>query len=116
MSTANRIFRFSRVSRARAAAAGRSAPSLIALAAAIAIRPWPAQTEDESTISIRSGATPRSTSWSRACSAERTVPEMPPERWIERMSDPCSISGSYTARKSPTDGCDVLGSSRAVRR
>ena len=38
--------------------------------------------------SIRSGATPRSTSWSRACSAERTVPEIPPDRWIERMSLP----------------------------
>ena len=94
VSTAKRIFSSSRTARARAAAACASAPSLIALAAATASRPRPAQTLAESTISIRSGAIPRSVSWSRACSAERTVPEMPPEMWIETMSDPCSSSGS----------------------
>ena len=65
-----------------------------AFAAATAISPWPAQTVAESTTTTRSGAIPRSTSCSRACSAERTVPEIPPERWIETMSKPWSSSGS----------------------
>ena len=41
----------------------------------------------------------------------RTVPEMPPARWIETTSWPASSSGSQTARKSPIDGCEVVGSS-----
>ena len=80
-----------------------------------AIKPWPAQPVAESTTSIRAGSTPRSISWSRACSAARTVPEMPPDRWIETMSSPRSISGSYTARKSPSDGCEVLGQRARTR-
>ncbi len=94
MSTANRIFSSARSSRARAAASAAVAPACAALAAATATRPSPAQTLAESTITIRPGSIPRSVSWSRACSAERTVPEMPPEMWIETMSSPRSISGS----------------------
>jgi hypothetical protein len=64
------------------------------LAAAIAINPWPAHPVAESTTSTRPGSIPRSISWSRACSAAPTVPEMPPERWIETTSSPRSSSGS----------------------
>ena len=33
---------------------------------------------------------------------------MPAEMWIETISRPSARSGSYTAMKSPTDGCDVV--------
>ena len=39
-------------------------------------------------------ASARSPSCSRACSAARTVPDMPPARWIETISWPASSSGS----------------------
>ena len=38
------------------------------------------------------------------------VPESPSAMWTETMSRPASASGSNTARKSPTDGCEVTGS------
>jgi hypothetical protein len=115
VSTAKRIFSRVRSSRAAASAPARSAPPRTAFAAAIAISPWPAQPVSESTTEIRSAATPSSISASRACSAAPTVPEIPPDRWIESTSSPASSSGCQTPRKSPTDGCDVLGSVAAVR-
>ena len=51
-----------------------------------------------------------------ACRALSYVPDIPPAMWIETTSRPSATSGSYTARKSPTDGCDVVGRSVAVRR
>ncbi len=47
--------------------------------------------------------------------AASQVPEMPPARWIETTSCPASSSGSQTARKSPIEGCEVVGSSGSVR-
>ena len=38
------------------------------------------------------------------------VPERPSAMCTETMSCPASASGSYTRRKSPTDGCEVTGS------
>ena len=35
--------------------------------------------------------------------------------WIENTSFPLASSGSYTAMKSPTDGCEVPGSCSAER-
>ncbi|OLE37861.1 MAG: hypothetical protein AUG48_03355 [Actinobacteria bacterium 13_1_20CM_3_68_9] len=59
---------------------------------------------------------PSSTSRWRACSADSQVPEIPAERWIETTSLPSASSGSYTAVKSPTDGCEVVAPSSLSRR
>ena len=53
-------------------------------------------------------------SCSLACRALSTVPEMPPEMWIETTSSPWSTSGSYTSMKSPIEGWDVVGSRSVV--
>ena len=115
VSTANSSRISWRSARAAASASASPPPALTALAAAIAISPCPAQPVSESSTAMRSGATPFSSSASRACSAARTVPEIAPERWMLSTSSPRSTSGSKTARKSPTDGCEVLGSSAADR-
>lgn len=64
-----------------------------AAAAASTIRPMPPQALRESSTATRSPS-PRSPSSAAACSAEPTVPEIPPARWIERMSRPSASSGS----------------------
>ena len=47
---------------------------------------------------------------SRAASrALSQVPDRPPARWIESTSRPALTSGSKQARKSPADGCEVVG-------
>ena len=56
--------------------------------------PWPPQAERLSQTVIRSPPLPSSTSCSRAWVAEPTVPEIPPEMWIETMSRPSASSGS----------------------
>ena len=88
--------------RARAPAASTTSPSA------------PAPTV-ESTTSIRASGWLRATS-AAAWRAPSTVPDIPPERWIETISRPDAASGSYTARKSPTEGCEVVGSVAASRR
>ncbi len=94
MSTAKMIFTPSRQRRAAAEASAALAPRRAACAAAMTGWPVPAQTVAASTTSIRARSIPRSASWSRACSAARTVPEIAPDRWIETMSSPRSRSGS----------------------
>jgi len=87
--------------------------ALAAAAAANATSPSPPHAERESMTCTRSA---RSPSWSRVCWAAATVPDMPPARWMETMSLPCSSSGSYTAKKSPIEGCEVVGSSASAPR
>ena len=83
--------------------------------AASTSRPVPPHAVSPSITSTRAPR-PRSPSSSCAWRAASHVPEMPPARWIETTSWPASISGSHTARKSPIDGCEVLGSSGSTRR
>ena len=116
VSIANHRPRFSRVSRAARSTASRSAPCSAARAAASAISPSPPAAVAESTTRTRPGSRPPSrSSASTACRAASLVPDKPPEMWIETMSRPASSSGSYTARKSPTAGCDVVGSASLPR-
>ena len=51
-----------------------------------------------------------------AWDADSQVPEIPAERWIETISLPSASSGSYTAQKSPTEGCEVVAPSALRRR
>ena len=46
---------------------------------------------------------------SAARRADSGVPESPPEMCTDTTSPPSASSGSYTAVKSPTEGCDVVG-------
>ncbi len=84
-----------------------SAPSRAARAAARVANVSPSDTTCESTTSTRA---PRS---ARTCAAWRAllwVAESLAERWTETISFVSLSSGSYTSRKSPTEGADVLGS------
>ena len=88
VSTANQTFRSRRQAWAASAASLGGAAGSGDLAAAIAIIPSPAQAVAESRTTSGRGSIPRSTSWSRACSAVVKVPEMPALRWMETMSLP----------------------------
>ena len=77
VSIANHSFSSARARRARSATAAASAPSRAAAAAASTTSPWPPQALAESITWTRSARAP---SCSRACSAARTVPDMPPAR------------------------------------
>ena len=114
MSRQNQIFSALRASRTRSTTASRSAPALAAAQAASTSSPMPPHAVSPSITSTRSPS-PRSASRPCACLAASHVPEMPPARWIETMSLPCSSSGSQTARKSPIEGCEVVGSSGSER-
>ncbi len=94
MSIANHIRRASRASLTLVIVSSASCPAAAARAASIARIPWPPQAERLSQTVIRSPPLPSSTSWSRACVAESTVPEMPDEMWIETTSRPAASSGS----------------------
>ena len=69
----------------------------------------------ESTTSMSSPPLPSRLSASLAWRAASGVPDSPPEIWTETTSPPSSSSGSNTEVKSPTDGCEVVGSFSAVR-
>ena len=88
VSTANRSSARSARAARRAARRPRVGAARAAFAAAIADQPVPRAAGLGVHHLDPPGATPRSTSASRACSAARTVPEMPPEMWIETMSCP----------------------------
>ena len=92
MSTANHIFSSLRARSATATTASVSAPVAAARAAASATMPSPPQALAESiTITRRPlSRSIRSAAWR----APSTVPEIPPEMWIETTSWPASTSGS----------------------
>ena len=79
------------------------------------MKPRPPAAVVESTTSIRSPPLPSRVSASFACRAASGVPDSPPEMWTETTSPPSASSGSNTAVKSPTDGCEVVGSFSAER-
>ena len=84
-----------------------SAPPSAARAAAITRQPSPPAPVAPSTISMR---TPCFSPATRAASRPLSqVPDSPSAMWTETMSRPSAASGSNTARKSPTDGCEVTG-------
>jgi hypothetical protein len=64
-------------------------PSRAPAAAASAISPSPPQAVAESTTWTRPGE-----HWAAAWRADSTVPEMPPDRWIDSTSRPWASSGS----------------------
>ena len=98
----------SRVLRISPTTASASAPPSAARAPATTRQPRPPAPVEPSTISAR---TPCFSVTTRAASrALSHVPDSPSAMWTETMSRPSSASGSKTARKSPTDGCDVTGS------
>ena len=69
----------------------------------------------ESTTSMRSPPLPSRLSASLAWRAASGVPDRPPEMWTETTSPPSASSGSNTAVKSPTEGCEVVGSASVLR-
>src|SRR5207237_413104 len=80
--------------------------------AASAISPSPPHAVAESMTVTRSS--PRSSSnLALAWSALSYVPDIPPAMWMETTSRPSATRGSKTFRKSPTDGCEVVGRSAA---
>ena len=114
VSTANHIFRCARADFTRLTTSSSDPPACATLAPARAIRPSPPAARSESITVIRS--TPfRSASCSFAWRADSTVPEMPPEMCTDTTSRPSSTSGSYTSRKSPIEGCEVVGRRSAER-
>ena len=78
-------------------------------------RPWPPQALRESTISMRR-CPPRAAISAAAWRADSQVPDISLLRCTDTMSLPASTSGSNTARKSPIEGCDVVGRSLLDRR
>ena len=98
----------SRVLRISSTTASASAPHSAERAAATTRQPSPPAPVAPSTISTR---VPCFSCTSRPASRPLShVPESPSAMWTETMSRPASASGSKTARKSPTDGCEVTGS------
>ena len=74
------------------------------------INPSPPHVVPESITSTLRPGCPAAIS-SAAWRADSAVPEMPPAMWTDTTSRPSATSGSYTDRKSPTDGCEVVGRS-----
>ena len=79
------------------------------------MKPSPPAAVVESTTSMRSPPLPSRSSASLAWRAASGVPERPPEMWTDTISLPSASSGSKTLVKSPTEGCEVLGSFSARR-
>ena len=93
MSTANQIFGRVDASRARAATASTSPPA-VAAAAAASDRARPITAAGACVDDLDPALRLRSASSAAAWRADSTVPEIPPEMWIETMSRPASTSGS----------------------
>jgi hypothetical protein len=91
------------------------APSRAAFAAASTMKPSPPAAVVESNTSMRSPPLSSRVSVSLAWRAASVVPDRPPEMCTDTTSRPASSSGSKAAVKSPTDGCEVVGSFSAVR-
>ena len=91
VSTANHRRVAPAASRARAATASTSAPVRASATVASTTMPRAPQASFESMTSIRA---PDGASSAAACRAASTVPEIPPEMWMETMSRPSRTSGS----------------------
>jgi hypothetical protein len=115
VSMANQSRSSLRASATCAATSLAEAPSRAAFAAASTMKPSPPAAVVESTTSMRSPPLPSRVSASFAWRAASGVPDRPPEMWTETTSPPPARSGSKTELKSPTDGCEVVGSFSAPR-
>ena len=79
------------------------------------MKPSPPAAVVESTTSMRSPPLPSRVSASLAWRAASGVPERPPEMCTDTTSPPSASSGSKVEVKSPTLGCEVVGSFSALR-
>ena len=115
VSIANQSRSSLRASATCSAASFALAPSRAAFAAASTMKPSPPAAVVESTTSMRSPPLPSRVSASLAWRAASGVPERPPEMCTDTTSPPSARSGSNTVVKSPTEGCEVVGSDSALR-
>src|SRR3954466_1582126 len=113
VSTANHSRVALDASRARAATASTSAPARAAAEVASTTMP---SAPHASFVSMTSMRAPEPASSPAAWRAASTVPEIPPEMWIETMSRASPTSGSQTARQTAVHERRVDGQEVADRR